>query len=266
VPELPDVEHHRRTVAEHATGQRVERVAINDPALLEGTSPQGLGRSLVGRTVTAPRRHGKWLILEFDGEDGPHLLVHFRMTGRLVWHEDGEVAGDDAVALHLEHGVLAYRSERRLGAVWYLPPGTEREEVTGPLGPDAVTLDRNGLAEVLGDRRGGLKSALLDQARIAGLGNELVDEVLWRSRLHPRRRAASLEPDELDALHQQLRIVLRRAIRAGHVPAGPTWLNGQRAEREPRCPDCGGPLVRERIAGRTTLWCPTEQPPPGVGG
>lgn len=261
MPELPDVEQHRRTVVDHAAGQRVEQVVVNDPDLLAGTSPQGLGRSLVGRVLAAPRRHGKWLLLAFDGEDGPHLLLHFRMSGQLVWHEDG-VIDDDAVALRLEHGALAYRSRRRLGVVSYLPPGGDPEEVTGPLGPDATELDRAGLGEVVEGRRGGLKSALLDQRRIAGLGNELVDELLWRSGLHPRRRASSLEPPELDVLHRHLRSVLRRAIRAGHVPSGPTWLNGQRDEREPHCPRCGAPLVREQVGGRTTLWCRTDQPPP----
>lgn len=263
MPELPDVEQHRQLVAEHAAGHRVERVVVNDPDLLEGTSPQGLGRSLVGRLVAPPRRHGKWLLLAFDDEDGPHLLVHFRMSGRLVWHEHGELDDQDAVALHLAHGALAYRSRRRLGAVSYLPPGGDPQDITGPLGPDATDLDRARLAGLLADRRGGLKSALLDQRLVAGLGNELVDELLWRSGLHPRRAAASLSTEELDVLDRQLRQLLRRAIRAGHVPAGPTWLTGQRDERSPACPRCGALLEHGQVGGRTTLWCPREQPDPG---
>ena len=265
MPELPDVEQHRRNVAEHATGHGVERVVVNDPDLLEGTSPQGLGRSLVGRVVAPPRRHGKWLLLAFDGEDGPHLLVHFRMSGRLVWHEDGEIDDDDAVALRLDQGALAYRSRRRLGAVSYLPPGGDPEKITGPLGPDAAELDRERLRALLAGRRGGLKSALLDQRCVAGLGNELVDELLWRSGLHPRRGASSLAAEEVEALHGQLRSLLRRAMRAGHVPSGPTWLNGQRAEQAPTCPRCDAPLERAQVGGRTTLWCPREQPRPQGG-
>jgi formamidopyrimidine-DNA glycosylase len=84
VPELPDVEGHRRTIAEHATGQTVRRVIVDDLELLEGTTPQGLGRSVVGRVVGEPHRHGKWLAVELD-EGGPTLVFHFRMTGELVW-------------------------------------------------------------------------------------------------------------------------------------------------------------------------------------
>jgi formamidopyrimidine-DNA glycosylase len=262
VPELPDVEAHRRTVAAHAQGQAVRRTEVHDPALLAGTSPQGLGRSLRGRVIGSPCRRGKWLLLPTE-QDGPTLVFHFRMTGELVWLSDGQTSAEDAVALHLEDGTLSYRSRRRLGGVTYLRVGQDPEEVTGPLGPDADELDREQLAEVLAGRRGGLKSTLMDQRRVGGLGNELVDEILWRSYLHPRRAAAELDDDELDELHRQLRMVVRRSVRAGHVPSGPTWLNGQRSSEERTCPRCGGPLERAQVAGRTTFWCPTEQPATG---
>jgi formamidopyrimidine-DNA glycosylase len=262
VPELPDVEAHRRAVADHAGGKTVRRVEVRDAELLEGTSAQGLGRSLVGRVVGTPRRRGKWLIVP-TADEGPTLLFHFRMTGELVWLDDGETSDEDAVAFHLEDGTLSYRSRRRLGGVTYLRAAQDPEEVVGPLGPDADQLDREQLAEILGGRRGGLKSTLMDQRRVAGLGNELVDEILWRSYLHPRRPAAELEDDELDELHRQLRMVLRPSIRAGHVPSGPTWLNGQRRVEGPSCPRCGDQLERARVAGRTTFWCPTEQPATG---
>jgi formamidopyrimidine-DNA glycosylase len=262
VPELPDVESHRRTIADHATGSTIRRVEVRDPDLLHGTTPQGLGRSLVGRTVGEPRRHGKWLWVPL-GDDGPSLFFHFRMTGELVWHPDATDAADDALALHLDEGTLSYRSRRRLGGVTYLAPGRAPTEVTGELGPDAPDVDRAQLAELLARRRGGLKSALMDQTVIAGLGNELVDEILWRSRLHPAVRASSLDDDQTDALHHHLRDVLRRSIRAGHVPSGPTWLNGQRGQDDPRCPRCGAALERDTIAGRTAYWCPQDQPEPG---
>ncbi len=260
MPELPDVEKHRRTVAEHAQGRTVERIEVNDPELLHGTTAQGLGRSLVGRTVAEPRRHGKWLLVPFD-TDGPTLLYHFRMTGELVWVTDPTAdAAGGAVTLDLGNGQLVYRSRRRLGGVSYLRAGQEPQEVTGELGPDATTLDREQLGALLAGRRGGLKSALLDQSLIAGLGNELVDEILWRSRLHPRRAAAGLGQQELDTCHEQLQDVLRRSIRAGHVPAAADWLTGQRDADDPRCPRCQAQLETDQVGGRTTLWCPQEQP------
>jgi formamidopyrimidine-DNA glycosylase len=261
VPELPDVEKHRRTIAEHAVGKEVRRVEVRDPDLLDGTSPQGLGRAAVGRVVAEPHRHGKWLLAPLDA-DGPALLFHFRMTGELVWLPDGGLGPNDAVALHLEDGTLSYRTRRRLGGVTYLRAGVALETVTGPLGPDADGLDRDGLRDALRGSRGTLKPALMDQRRVAGLGNELVDEILWRSRLHPRLPLRGLTEDQLRELHRRLRQVLRRSVRAGHVPAGPRWLNAQRGADEPRCPRCGSGLQRSTVGGRTTFWCPVEQPEP----
>lgn len=262
MPELPDVEKHRRTVADHAAGATVRRVEVADPELLDGTTPQGLGRAAVGRVVAAPRRHGKWLLLGFE-DGGPTLVCHFRMTGELVWRDEPTARADgDALTLRFDHGSLSYRTRRRLGGVSYVRAGRDVEEVTGPLGPDADRVDRRRFEELVAGRRGGCKATLMDQRVIAGLGNELVDEILWRSRVHPARPVADLEPDEVADVHRQLRTVLRRSIRAGHVPSGPTWLNGERDEDEPRCPRCGTALRRGQVAGRTTFWCPRDQTAP----
>lgn len=260
MPELPDVEHHRRLVAERAAGRRVLGVRVGDPALLEGTTPAGLGRSLTGRTLAAPRRHGKWLLLvTADGADGPTLVVHFRMSGELVVDEDGAAPGDAAVTLLLEGAALAYRTRRRLGGISYLRAGVDPATVTGPLGPDALGLDRSTLAARLEGRRGGLKSALLNQRVVAGLGNELVDEILWRARTAPDQAVGDLTHAQLRAVHREMGVVLRQSVRAGRVPSGPTWLNGQRSQPHPRCPHCDALLERSRVAGRTTVWCPHEQ-------
>ncbi|MBW3662545.1 MAG: Fpg/Nei family DNA glycosylase [Actinobacteria bacterium] len=254
MPELPDVEAHRRLAARHACGHEVEAVRVPDGEILEGTTPQGLGRSLVGRTITAARRHGKWLVLELDG---PRLAVHFRMTGALDWHDD-EPDGQAAVALGFGRGWLAYRTERRLGRVHYLRSAEALSDVTGPLGPDALDVDRDELGRLLEGRRGGLKSALMDQTFIAGLGNELVDDILFRAGLHPRSDA-DLDEADTDELYRAMRDVLRRSVRAGHVPSGPTWINSQRGSDEPTCPNGDGALARATVAGRTTYWCPREQ-------
>lgn len=267
MPELPDVEHHRRTAEEHAVGRTVTGVRAPDPEILAGTSPQGAGRSLGGRELTAAHRHGKWLLLRTGGDgatDGPKLLVHFRMTGWLVVCDAGaEPHDDDAVVLELGDRELRYRTSRRLGRVHWLSAGADPETVTGPLGPDGLDVGRGELRELLAGRRGGIKSALMDQELVAGLGNELVDEILWRARIHPRRTVADLDADEHDALGSCMRRTLRQAVRAGHVPSGPTWLNAQRGGEDSRCPDCGAALRRDRVAGRATYTCPRHQPAPG---
>lgn len=257
MPELPDVEAHRRTFAEHAAGRRVVEVTVPDPDVLTDTTPQGLGRALSGRRFAEPGRHGKWL-LAGTGDGGPVLAVHFRMTGTLAWTAEGDVHDDDAVVLRFEDGALHVRTVRRFTEVRLIPAGDEPQDHLGPLGPDAWTMDRGTFDAVLDGRGGGIKSALMEQELIAGLGNLLVDELLWRARVHPRAAVAALD-DRRDELWSAMREVLRQSIAAGHVPSGPTWINAQRGADDPRCPRCDAALRRTTVAGRTTWWCPAEQ-------
>lgn len=258
MPELADVEGFRRVIAEHVVGRPVRGVAVPDAELLEGTTPQGLGRALRGRALVEPRRHGKWLLAPTDG--GATLLFHFRMTGQLVWDEDTDRHRHDRIVLAFDGGELRYREQRRLGRVWLLRGDDELSEVTGPLGPDALEVDRDQLGELLAGRRAMLKTALMDQRHIAGLGNELSDEILWRAGLAPRRRTDELAADDVDRLHQSLREVLRDSVDVGRIPEEPGWLETERGADDPRCPRCGIGLQRETVAGRTSYWCPACQP------
>lgn len=168
----------------------------------------------------------------------------------------------DRLRIVVADGRLVYRSRRRLGRVWYLPPGAALSQVTGQLGPDALAIERGQLAERLAGKRGGIKSALLDQTLVAGLGNELVDELLLAAGVHPRRSARDVAEGDVDALYRAMRRVLARSVRAGHIPSGPRWLDAQRGADDPTCPRCGKPLTTTQVAGRTSLWCPTDQPAP----
>ncbi|MDP8978071.1 MAG: Fpg/Nei family DNA glycosylase, partial [Actinomycetota bacterium] len=211
MPELPDVEGFRRFFARHARGSRVVRVTAPDPQVLRDTTVQGLGRALRGRRFGAPRRHGKWLFAPTD--DGPTVVLHFGMTGRLGWSSDGSGRDrHDRLVLVLDAGELRVNSMRKLGGAWLARRERDLADITGPLGPDALSVTRDQLAARLAGRRGGVKSALMDQAVVAGPGNLVADETLWRARVHPRRPAASLSADELAAVHRSLREVLEGAV------------------------------------------------------
>lgn len=252
MPELPDVEAFRR-VARHAAGRDVQAVTVPDATLVANTTPQGLGQALRGRRLGEPRRHGKWLLA--PTEDGPTLVFHFRMTGELVWAEDGDRHPHDRVVLVVDGGELRYREQRRLGRVWLARDDGEVASVTGPLGPDALEIGRDQLSELLAGTRATLKSALMDQRRLAGVGNELADEVLWRAGLAPRTRADELSDAATTRLHTALSDVLADSVAAGRIPEEPGWLENQRGEDDPRCPACDQALQRETVAGRTTYWC-----------
>jgi formamidopyrimidine-DNA glycosylase len=146
---------------------------------------------------------------------------------------------------------------RKFGGFWLAGEG-EVEEVTGPLGPDAASLGREGFVELVAGRRGGIKALLMDQRAIAGVGNLLGDEVLWRARIHPRRLAAKISPAKARALHDSLGATIREANRHGRIPPIEGWLTGVRDRRGP-CPRCGTRVRKATVAGRTACWCPRCQ-------
>jgi formamidopyrimidine-DNA glycosylase len=258
VPELPDVEGFRRVLAEHGSGRRVEETEVPDPSVLRNATPEVVARALRGHRFEEPERHGKWLLAHIEGGI---VLFHFGMSGELRWAQIGaERHRHDRVVVRLEDGELRYRDQRKLQGVWLARDAEEAAAITGPLGPDALGLSSRQLRERLGGRRGELKAALMDQEVIAGLGNILVDEILWQARIHPRRHVHDLCDREWDRLYRSLRRVVRQSVRAGRVPPRPSWLTGVRDQDAPSCPRCGAALVRDRVAGRSSWSCPRCQP------
>jgi formamidopyrimidine-DNA glycosylase len=264
VPEILEVERYR-AFAEQALDRPLARVWMVDTRYGRGgTTPQRLRSALLGRTFEAARRRGKLLVL--DVKDGPTLGVRFGMTGGLV--VDGREALDrlrygpgvfnDAWVrvrfTFADGGSLLVHDPRRFGSL-ELAPDEER------LGPDAwsVTLPqlRGALAVVRGraDAAAPLKARLMDQDRLAGIGNLLADEILWRAGLDPARRTP-LSEEELRALHRIVRSTLRQLARRGGSHTGDLM-----EERRPdgHCPLDGAPLRRGTVGGRTTFWCPLHQ-------
>jgi formamidopyrimidine-DNA glycosylase len=256
MPELPDVEGFRRYFARYATGRRIRSVRVHDAALARNATAQLLGRALTGRRFGKPSRTGKWLMAPAEG---PCLVMHFGMTGLLKWTSDGRDHRHDRLVFQLENGRLRYRNMRRFGGVWLASSAADVERITGPLGPDAMRLERGRLRDLLSERRGGIKAALMDQRVVAGIGNLLSDEVLWRARIHPRESAHDLSPRRLDALDRELREVITASNRHGRIPPIEGWLTGARNSRDARCPRCNARLRRGAVAGRTAYWCPRCQ-------
>jgi formamidopyrimidine-DNA glycosylase len=254
MPELPDIEGFRRIVEHHAVGTRISAVRVLDARWTRNCAPEQAASVLSGRRIVGARRHGKWLFVDTDS---PTMVIHFGMTGALRWQAaDHVLTAADRVVIATGSGSLCVRDRRNLGGMWLVRDGAPLDEITGPLGPDALATDARGFGELLARSRRGLKVTLTDQAVIAGLGNMLSDEILWRARLDPARAASGLDAAELEHLHRALRRVLTDAVRAGHIPRGPTWLSGERAASDGSCPRCHRPLDRRRIGGRSSLWCP----------
>ncbi|MFF8935429.1 Fpg/Nei family DNA glycosylase [Streptomyces paradoxus] len=259
MPELPDVEGFRQVLESCAKGRLIRRVDVRDAGVLHGVDARGLRDALEGRRFGAPQRHGKWLLARTGG---PTLVLHFGMTGRLVCGQDDDlVEAHDRVLFTLGGGrQLRFRDQRKLQGLWLAHDESDVERLLRRQGPDALAVDRAEFEEVLSSRRGHLKTALTDQSVLAGLGNLLADEILWRARLRPDRGARDLTPEDRRRLFSEMRRTLRSSVTAGCVPPRDTWLTGHRDDRDPRCPRCGTGLRRSRMAGRGTVWCPRCQP------
>jgi formamidopyrimidine-DNA glycosylase len=264
VPEILEVEHYR-AFAERALGRPITRAWMVDSRYGRGgTTPPRLRAALVGRSFTAARRRGKLMLLDSGG--GPTLGLRFGMTGGLV--VDGEEALDRlrygpgvfdekwvrARITFEDGGHLVLHDPRRFGSL-EIAPDEER------LGPDALGASLTELRAALAVGRGRagsgapLKARLMDQERLAGVGNLLADEILWRAALAPGRRTP-LGDDELRELHRVMRATLHQLARRGGSHTGE--LMEERRDGG-RCPRDGSELRREVVGGRTTYWCPAHQ-------
>jgi formamidopyrimidine-DNA glycosylase len=276
VPELPEVQ----TVVDDlkragVVGDRIQRAAVFWPRAIAAPAAPEFCRRIAGRRVVRIDRRAKYLVLELSG--GLHLLIHLRMSGRLVWAEPGADARPgphDRVHLLLgSKRRLCFRDPRKFGRLHLL---SDPSPVLGPLGPEPLeaAFDAACLARILAPRRRALKPLLLDQRVIAGLGNIYVDEALWEARLHPLQPAGSLSRRQVQALWRAIGTVLQRALSRGGTRLGegqgnfhalqPRQENGSdalqvfRREGAP-CPRCGRTLVRTVVCQRGTHTCPRCQ-------
>lgn len=258
MPELVEVDSYRR-LAERALHREIAGVVAPDDWYLKGaTSAALLSAALVGDRFVEARRIGKQLLLDTGG--GATLGLHFGMSGRLVVDEAASIdeliyssnRSDprfDRFALRFaDGGSLVMRDPRRLGGV-ELDPDESR------LGPDALAVGVAGLRDAL-DSRVPLKARLMDQRRLAGVGNLIADETLWRASLSPLREARSLSPAELRRLHRHLRATIADLLERDGSHTGDLMEH-----RVPGgvCPRDGEPLCRDTVGGRTTWWCPAHQ-------
>ena len=229
MPELPEVERSRRLLERVTVGRRIATVTCTrDPIVFDGTSPGRMRRALVGRTVVAAARRGKYLWLELDGRPWP--VFHLGMTGDFRTRDEAplELASSPAredtaswpprfTKLHLvvaDGGEIVMTNKRRLGRI-RLREDPRGESPIRDLGFDPLldlpSPDR--FAELLARRSGVIKSLLLDQSFAAGVGNWIADEVLFQARIDPRRNADDLSPTEARRLRTKLRHVIERAVR-----------------------------------------------------
>lgn len=279
MPELPEVETVRRGLARHAVGRVITRVEVGRERSVRRTGRAAVVDGLTGTRITSARRRGKYLVCDLDSGDA--LMVHLRMSGRLLLAEEGAPRPRHThVVMHLAPRSGAHRASelwfvdpRTFGEVVVFDPAHAAREVPdlAALGPDPVVddFDPAALRRVLGERTGRIKAVLLDQHAIAGIGNIYADEILHRARLRPDRPADRVRGAALARLHAAIVDVLRAAIDDG----GSTLEDTQYVDLEgatggyqlqhrvygragERCTTCGRGRVRTMsVASRTSHWC-----------
>lgn len=274
MPELPEVEVTRQRLAPAWVGRRITQVVTGPPSYFFLTPPGELAEHLRGRHTVDLTRHGKYLLAALD--DGSRLLCHLGMTGQLCVCTGPEarrvLATDPHVHLALtlrgpgtEQRTIVFRDVRKFGKVQWLPPGVDPARLA-KMGPDALRITPRALHVALTSRGVPIKTALLDQGVLAGVGNIYADEALFLARLHPTRPARTLSLAECNDLVRALRRVLRQAIRAGGSTisdfrgadgAPGSYQDAHRVYGRPGlpCPRCGAPIHRVVLAQRSTHFC-----------
>ena len=272
MPELPEVETVRRSLALEVPGLRIMAVGGQSIAMRRPLDVDRLATLATGRLFLEPRRRGKYLLLDFEPPGS--LLAHLGMSGRVQLVDSSSPFRDHThLKLDLDDGrQLRFVDPRRFGFVDWLEPGEEATDRSlaalgiEPLDPGLDDL----LPPLYHARRAPLKSLLLDQRLVAGIGNIYAVEALWRSGIHPRRAGNRTSLSRLAGLAQSVQEVLAEAITQGGTTlrdfAGPDGESGYFAVRlsiygrqgDP-CLKCGTIIRAEVIGGRTTAWCPACQ-------
>ena len=275
MPELPEVETIRRQLAPAVEGRRVDRLEVLDPRWCEPAPPAEVAAAVDGRRVERLARRGKYLIAEL--EDDVHLVMHLRMTGNLLLVEAGEERERVRGRLVLDSGQdVVFCDVRRFGTGIVLLGARARDEYfeerlgVEPLDPDFTPEALRALAR---GRRAPVKTFLLSQERIAGVGNIYADEALFRARIHPLRPVGTLKRPQVGALRDAVVEVLEAGIDArgatiddfrnadGVSGAFQDRFLAYGREGEP-CVRCASPIRKLRAAGRGTYVCERCQPRP----
>jgi len=277
MPELPEVERVRLSLATHVIGRRIVNVTVRRPEVVDfgtlaaNTHAASQCALLAGQTITALHRRGKQIAIVTGGDSAPALCIHLGMTGSVI-HQSLPLATADEKHAHLiwhldNDRIVFFHDPRRFGGIWCYPTFSDlAKQRWQHLGDDALTISADTLHAKLRQTDRHLKAALLDQSVIAGLGNIYVDELLFERGLHPMKRASRVKLDAAIAMTDAMHALLRRAINSGgsslrdYVDA-----NGQSGgfQFEHRvygrggkpCVRCGRALRSKVVAGRTTVFC-----------
>ena len=269
MPELPEVQTILDALAPHVVGRTIMEVTLRWPRVVDRPDPARFRAGIRGSRVEGVGRRGKYMLFQLD--EARWLVMHLRMTGKVrVVPPDDPIRPHDRLIFHLDDGrEWRFEDQRKFGRVYLVE---DPAEVVGKLGPEPLSEAFHAayLSSILAHRTAAIKSLLLDQRIVAGIGNIYADEALFRARIHPLRPGRDLSRDEVGRLVEAVKHVLTQALAEmgttlrdyrrpdGSVGSFQNSLQVFRRTGEP-CPSCGAPIQRIVVGGRSTHFCPDEQ-------
>lgn len=254
MPELPDVETFKRYVDSTSLHKMVNRVEVKDKQVLD-VSAQTLRRRIENKQFQEAQRVGKYLFIDADSDTW--LVLHFGMTGNVKYQHEEDYPRHSRIVFHFDgNGYLAYICQRKFGSV-DVADDLSKFKNGRNLGEDALEVDWETFRSLLNKKRSMVKSALMDQKTIAGIGNVYSDEILYQCKIHPETKTGDLDEDQIRDLYNTMRRIFRTSINNNADPdeMPNRYLISHRSEGE-ECPDCGGEIKRIKVSGRGCYICP----------
>ncbi len=260
MPELPDIETFKRYLDATSLRQKIRRVTVTNKRALKDVSSRQIANALQNRSFCGTTRHGKYLAAALD--DGKQLVLHFGMTGYLQYVEEDEADSPYArMIIGFDNGHrLDYDNKRMLGRVRLVDDFEQLIKKLG-LGPDALQVSPADFDARMREHAGAIKSTLMNQAIVAGLGNTYTDEILFQARIHPAMPVGMLGDRERKTIYRMMLKVLHKAIDVetdrSRLPR--SYLIPHR-HAGAHCPRGNGIVQQTRVAGRAAYFCPACQP------
>ncbi|MFP4363921.1 MAG: Fpg/Nei family DNA glycosylase [Spirochaetia bacterium] len=256
MPELPDVEVMRQYAEENLLQKQIETVHLPGSRVYDSAGSTIRGH-LLGNSFTECTRTGKYMFLSIS--DGYTLVLHFGMTGDVLYYEDERPEYAKLVLDFSDNSHMAYISKRKLGKVEIVKDANTFTNQEG-LGPDALGLSEEEFISLFQEKQGGIKSAFMDQSFISGIGNIYADEILYHAKIHPNTKTTDLTMDVYSEVYSIMREVLHTAIDCNAAPEsfpGPYLI--KRREIDKDCGLCSGTIQKTKVNQRPTYFCGKHQ-------
>ena len=259
MPELPEVESFKQYLENTSLRKEISGAVLRYDHMLLATGKAAIVKALKGSKLTGALRHGKFLFIKLS--KGGYLLVHFGLTGDFRFVEKGgKEPRFSAMIIKFKNGsMLAFTDPRQMGKIGLVDDVNQFIRNKG-YGPDALTISKEEFIERLEGRRTNIKTALMNQKLVAGVGNEYSDEILFQVGLHPESRVDKLSTKLLENIWKHMRKILEKAVSVDadrDLLSDYFFLDNRKAGLE--CPNCKGETEFKTVGGRSAYFCPKCQ-------